>query len=409
MYNTLPSSYRGYMRHHGIFRSTRSLAALAFAGTLTLSACTDGSGNGSDPPTQTTTTATATATSPAPGTATATATSGTTGTTATSPSTSPTGGTPSATAGTPTSTPPATSPLGSPDTAAKRQDPSAGAQLEVTNVRVGRHADFDRVVLDLAGEGTPGWFADLNADPRQAGSGFPVEYEGSTSIDLQVTGLAMPEPVDGEYRDIGTVPGAGGVVTEVVSGGWFEGQTQFVIGLSGEHPYSIQVIEDPTRLVVDILHEPGAAETLQPLGSPNLGDKTQDSGPPHRRAVTYVRIGTHEGFDRVVFDTIGEGSVGWYTSYTTDPIMPEFGEPVEYEGAVALDVNLTGVYLPSEIGAAYPPIGTVSGTGGVVVEVVESLSYHQQSQFIIGLTEELPYSVQILEEPHRVVVDILHE
>jgi hypothetical protein len=160
---------------------------------------------------------------------------------------------------------------------------------------------------------------------------------------------------------------------------------------------------------VDILHEPGAAPEVNALGSPNLQDKTQDSGPPHRRAVTNVRIGAHDGFDRVVFDTVGEGTVGWYTSYTTDPIMPEFGEPVDYEGAIALDVNLTGVYLPSEIGEAYPPIGTTPGAGGVVVEVVESLSYHQQSQFIIGLTEKLPYSIQILENPQRVVVDILHE
>ncbi|AJK67733.1 hypothetical protein B840_00465 [Corynebacterium marinum DSM 44953] len=398
MYNAPTRAYRGYMRHHTKFRNVRTAAALIFVGALTLSACTENSDNGADPPTQTTTTATAT--SPA---------TTTTGTVTATPSTSPTGNSPGTTSSSPTSTPPATRPLGSPDNAAKSQDPSGMAQLDVTNVRVGRHPDFDRVVLDLTGEGTPGWRADFNTDPRQDGSGFPVEYEGATSIDLWVTGLAMPEPVDGEYHVIGTVPGAGGVVTEVVSGGWFEGQTQFVIGLTGERPYSIQMIDNPKRLVVDILHEPGAAPEVNALGSPNLQDKTQDSGPPHRRAVTNVRIGAHDGFDRVVFDTVGEGTVGWYTSYTTDPIMPEFGEPVDYEGAIALDVNLTGVYLPSEIGEAYPPIGTTPGAGGVVVEVVESLSYHQQSQFIIGLTEKLPYSIQILENPQRVVVDILHE
>lgn len=383
------------------FRSIRTAAALLFAGSLVLSACTDDYDNGTDPPPPTTTTATAA--SPA------TTTAGTVTATSSASRPSTTAGSPGTTSSSPTSTPPATRPLGSPDTAAKRQEAGGNAQLDVTNVRVGRHADFDRVVLDLTGEGTPGWMADFNTDPRQDGSGFPVDFDGATSIDLWVTGLAMPEPVDGEYRVIGTVPGAGGVVTEVVAGSWFEGQTQFVIGLPGERPYSIQMIDNPKRLVVDILHKPGAATTLTPLGNPSTQDKSQDSGPPNRRAVTDVRIGTHEGFDRVVFDTVGEGTVGWYTSYTTDPIMPEFGEPVEYEGAIALDVNLTGVYRPSEIGEAYPPIGTVPGTGGVVVEVVESLSYHQQSQFIIGLTERLPYSIQILENPQRVVVDILHE
>ncbi|QGU03446.1 AMIN-like domain-containing (lipo)protein [Corynebacterium comes] len=388
------------MRQHTPFRNVRTAAALLFAGSLALSACTDGYDNGADPPPQTTTTATAT--SPA------TTTTGTATATATATATTSATGTNSPTSS-PTSTPPATRPLGSPNNAAKRQEAGNNAQLNVTNVRVGRHADFDRVVLDLEGEGMPGWMADFNADPRQDGSGFPVEFEGATSIDLWVTGLAMPEPVDGQYRIIGTVPGAGGVVTEVVAGSWFEGQSQFVIGLPGERPYSIQMIDNPKRLVVDILHKPGAATTLTPLGNPSVSDKSRDSGPPQRRAITDVRIATHENFDRVVFDTVGEGTVGWYTSFTTDPITPEFGEPVDYEGAVALDVNLTGVYRPSEIGEAYPPIGTVPGTGGVVVEVVESLSFHQQSQFIIGLTEELPYSIQILENPQRVVVDILHE
>lgn len=378
------------MRYLTKHRHSRPVLALAFTTALVLAGCTENSDNGNDPP-PTTTTATATTTTPSPtGTATATATTTPTGTTVT----------------TPTNTPVATRPLGSPDNVPKRQSPSAGAQLNVTNVRVGRHATFDRVVLDLEGEGTPGWFAEFNTDPRQDGSGFPVEFEGATSIDLWVDGLEMPGQ---DYQPIGTKPGAGGVVTEVVAGGWFEGQSQFVIGLPGERPYSIQMIDNPQRLVVDILHQPGASPTLTPLGNPSLQDKNRDSGPPHSRAVTGVRIATHETFDRVVFDTVGEGTVGWYTSYTTDPITPEFGEPVAYEGAIALDVNLTGVYLPSEIGEAYPPVGVVPGTGGVVVEVIHSLSFHQQSQFIIGLTEEVPYSIQILENPQRVVVDILHE
>ena len=306
---------------------------------------------------------------------------------------------------TPPTTPPATSALGSPNLSEKRREPSTLAQVDITNVRVGRHADFDRVVLDLQGEGTPGWSTRFKTDPVQDGSGFPVEYEGETSLELAISGLAMP---GADYQPIGTVPGAGGVVTEVIPGGWFEGMSFVVIGLTGERPYSIQMLENPPRLVVDILHEPGAPTTRH-LGSPNVGHKNADSAPPHRRAVTGVRIATHEGFDRVVFDTVGEGRVGWYTSFTTAPVMPEFGEPVEYEGDVALDIHLTGVYLPSEIGEDYPPIDTVSGTGGVVVEVVHSLTFHQQSQFVIGLPEELPYSIQILENPQRVVVDILHE
>ena len=57
-----------------------------------------------------------------------------------------------------------------------------------------------------------------------------------------------------EDPNIGTVPGAGGVVTQVLSGGTFEARSQFVIGLDGRHPYSVQVLNEPTRLVIDVLH-----------------------------------------------------------------------------------------------------------------------------------------------------------
>ncbi|WP_237559163.1 AMIN domain-containing protein [Corynebacterium renale] len=44
------------------------------------------------------------------------------------------------------------------------------------------------------------------------------------------------------------------VVTEVVEAGTFEARTQYVIGLKSEAPYSVQVLQDPTRLVIDIVY-----------------------------------------------------------------------------------------------------------------------------------------------------------
>ena len=43
------------------------------------------------------------------------------------------------------------------------------------------------------------------------------------------------------------------MVTEVVPVGTLEGRSQFVVGLEREVPYSVQVIDEPTRLVIDLV------------------------------------------------------------------------------------------------------------------------------------------------------------
>lgn len=56
------------------------------------------------------------------------------------------------------------------------QDPSDNAFLSPVDTRFGQHGSYARVVMELAGEGVPGWFVRYDDDPRYQGSGF-----GSTS------------------------------------------------------------------------------------------------------------------------------------------------------------------------------------------------------------------------------------
>ena len=144
-------------------------------------------------------------------------------------------------------------PLGSADMSMKTLRPNAPAQLMVTDVRLGSHAGFDRVVFDLTGEGEPGWFMDFTDSPSQQGSGDPINYEGATALNVNIDGTVYPFDLGMEDPQIGTVEGTGNLVTEVISAGTFEGRSQFVIGLDGKHPYSVTVLQDPQRLVVDIL------------------------------------------------------------------------------------------------------------------------------------------------------------
>lgn len=354
-----------------------AFAALTFAGALTLSACaaadpTDNAdNNGPAPPPAETTSQTQTvepaANSADPG-------------------------------GVDTLGVPATTPMGNPDTALK-ENPAANADLDVVNVRMATHDGFDRVVFDTAGTGAPGWHVDYNETPVQQGSGHPIEFEGSTALDVMIHGVTGP-------ADVPDLPGTGGVVTEVLSDITHHGSTHFVIGMNDVVPYSVQVIEEPQRLVIDILHEGDGAPS--PIGQPHIEDRVQDSVAPHERVVTAVRLATHEGFDRVVFDTAGSGGAGWFTEYTATPFQLGSGLPVAYNGNVALNLNLSGMVRHTGDGHEQSDLGIIPGAGGVVNEVVSGINHHGQTQFVIGLDEVLPYSIQVLEEPHRVVVDILH-
>ncbi|MDK8845073.1 hypothetical protein QP888_00815 [Corynebacterium sp. MSK297] len=136
-----------------------------------------------------------------------------------------------------------------------RQDlPADYGNLSPTDVRVGSHQGFDRVVFEFEGTGKPGWFTRLTEEPAQPGSGFPVEYAGNIALNVAIEGT--PAPIDPEKQakwiDLNAqFPGAGSV-TEVKLAGAFEAQSVFVIGLDKPRPYSITRLENPTRVVVDI-------------------------------------------------------------------------------------------------------------------------------------------------------------
>ncbi|MDK8762438.1 hypothetical protein QP922_01180 [Corynebacterium sp. MSK218] len=143
-------------------------------------------------------------------------------------------------------------PLGDANLEMKTLRPPVPSELVVTDVRVGKHDGFDRVVFEFTGNGSPGWFIDYADSPAQQGSGNPISYEGATALNVSIDGTAYPFQLDMEDPNIGTVKGAGGMVTQVVNAGTFEARSQFVIGLAGRHPYSVQVLKAPTRLVIDI-------------------------------------------------------------------------------------------------------------------------------------------------------------
>lgn len=129
---------------------------------------------------------------------------------------------------------------------------SNDANLVIQDVRAGSHDGFDRVVFEYAGQGTPGINAGYTAEPRQQASGYPMDVPGGAYLELSIHGTPMAtEPLRKDLLVAGPTGVAAGNVAGVVHGGVFEADTQYVIGLDTTRPYSVQVLENPTRVVVD--------------------------------------------------------------------------------------------------------------------------------------------------------------
>lgn len=151
-------------------------------------------------------------------------------------------------------------PLGSANTEMKTQRPqppadSAPMTLGIQDVRFGSHDGFDRVVVELDGTGEPGWFADYSDKAIQQASGHTLPVAGTTFLNLGIDGISYPFEKGRDDYSFEPIKPGGGLVAEVYGAGVFEARYQLVIGLNGgAHPYSVQLLSNPTRVVVDILH-----------------------------------------------------------------------------------------------------------------------------------------------------------
>lgn len=178
-----------------------------------------------------------------------------------SPSSTSTTPTPSQTPSQPPGPTSSRTPSTSPDprpaagTGPRLVEPGPRSLLELTDVRVGHHDGFDRVVLELRGPGRPGWSVRYVDRPRGDGSGELVPVAGDSFLDVYASGTTYdPDDLayDVEDRRHVPVPG-GGPVRDVYVLGTFEGYTQVIVGVDGPAvPYRVYRLADPPRVVVDL-------------------------------------------------------------------------------------------------------------------------------------------------------------
>jgi hypothetical protein len=123
-----------------------------------------------------------------------------------------------------------------------------------------------------------------------------------------------------------------------------------------------------------------------------------------------VRTGRHdeEGFDRVVFE-FSNVLPGYRIEYVQSPITAcGSGLPVTIAGNAFLQVRMTPAAAHDEQGNV--TFGTTELTPGLstILEVESACDFEGVLTWVLGLSEEVDFSVLVLTDPYRVAVDVAH-
>jgi hypothetical protein len=128
---------------------------------------------------------------------------------------------------------------------------------KVTNVRIGAHADFDRIVFDLE-HGTASANVEVRKNPgmrfigeerRRDGRQGP-DVEGSAALHVRIFTADVPaESAPKELK-----PQSTKAVRHVRSFSAFEGDLEYLIGLERASCFRTFFLTGPERVVVDVKH-----------------------------------------------------------------------------------------------------------------------------------------------------------
>jgi hypothetical protein len=128
-------------------------------------------------------------------------------------------------------------------------------RAQITDVRVGTHDGYDRVVFEFAA-GTPQTLIEAVLPPFvQDPSGLPLEVAGTAFLKVTMTGASRVSP-DGVVTYDGPSsfePGFDQLV-QLIQAGDFEAVSSWYLGLDGGGCIRVLTLDDPSRLVIDIEH-----------------------------------------------------------------------------------------------------------------------------------------------------------
>ena len=117
-----------------------------------------------------------------------------------------------------------------------------------------------------------------------------------------------------------------------------------------------------------------------------------------------VRVGEHDGFDRVVLELSGTATPGWGVAWSDEAVAEGSGDVVPLEGDHVLTISASGTAMP-DAGSFEVPARL--GPAGSVAEVQVNGWFEGYTQVFAGVEgDERPFRVFTLTDPPRLVVDI---
>ncbi len=131
--------------------------------------------------------------------------------------------------------------------------PTAAGHAFPSSSRVGSHPGYERVVVQYTGGAADlTWKTTWTSDPIDE-KGERINVKGDVFLQVDVAGVREPSDVatlpptlhPGSLAGLSTVKGVSVQYP-------FEGQHMVFIGLSAKNSYRIQVLKDPSRLVIDV-------------------------------------------------------------------------------------------------------------------------------------------------------------
>jgi hypothetical protein len=121
-----------------------------------------------------------------------------------------------------------------------------------------------------------------------------------------------------------------------------------------------------------------------------------------------VRVGTHEGYDRIAFEFDGEEFPPWEVKYVAEPVACASGKDVLVGGTAALQVNLFIAQAHDEQGQLTIPSIDIAAAYPAIVQALSTCDFEALVTWIVGTEGDLRFRAFELTDPARLVVDIEH-
>ena len=181
---------------------------------------------------------------------------------------------------------------------------------------------------------------------------------------------------------------------------------------SGSAPASAEASPSSGGVATDA---PPPAATAEPIPSEDLADFSCDlpfveqATVPRTVNIVDVRTGSHDGYDRVVFE-FTDGTPEFALERATPPFAQDgSGLPMDVEGESFLRLIMRGGTQQMDDGSSsYDGSRDFDPGYPALVDLVEGGDFEAQSTWYLGLSAESCIRVSLLEDAPRLVIDIQH-